>query len=330
MSTTISTKPATTATAGSTAGGRSSTPPTWARPHRVADAEVQPPTVLFRRITDEWSRVADLPTAPRTIAKWAQTQPALAGVESLTGLLDAIDNGTAARRDAILLALLELAHDGDEMAGKTVLQAMLPKLSCITRSATMRGTEAVTTEERCDLTVDTFWIVMATYPTDRRRASVAANLGLDTLHQLTACTRSKLDEVPAPVRTGDGVKADELGASAAAASEAYGDVWDHQDRDTNQTGPFDDPVADIVVASACDHPTADGSLLSLVTWAASVGAISIADAQMLVRVYAPEPGAEAGRDAIAAGLGITEAALRKRCSRAVQAIIAAVHTDLAA
>lgn len=72
------------------------------------------------------------------MTSWA-TKPTLAGYTSLAD----VEAGTAAAdrtaADAIPLALLELAYDGDQLAGRTVLQLMLGKAVRIAASYTGRA-----------------------------------------------------------------------------------------------------------------------------------------------------------------------------------------------
>lgn len=87
---------------------------------------------------------------------------------SLGELLAAI-RGPAA--DALLLGLVSRARARDALAGRVVLQAMLGKLCRMARS-----------DRRHDLDdyLAHFWLVLNTYPVERRPARVAANLALDT------------------------------------------------------------------------------------------------------------------------------------------------------
>lgn len=79
--------------------------------------------------------------------------------------------------DAALLALLRLQRDGDALAGRAVIQAMLPKM------VRMAGRDAVA---GFDDYLGALWLRVATYPLERRRRAVAANLALDSLKTVTA------------------------------------------------------------------------------------------------------------------------------------------------
>ena len=74
--------------------------------------------------------------------------------------------------DAVLLALLTAQAAGDDLAGRVVVQAMVPKL---VRMA-VRDDGATFDDYLAAL-----WVRVATYPVHRRPQRVAANLALDTL-----------------------------------------------------------------------------------------------------------------------------------------------------
>jgi len=80
-----------------------------------------------RALTAEWPLTN---TAHRDeVRGWTQTEPALRGLGSGGEILDAIDIAPGARKDELLLALLRLSQSGERFATRTLLQAMMPKLS---------------------------------------------------------------------------------------------------------------------------------------------------------------------------------------------------------
>ena len=83
--------------------------------------------------------------------------------------------------DAALLALMRLHRDGDALAARTVIQAMLPKM------VLMAGRDATAT---FDDYLGALWLRVATYPLERRPRAVAANLALDTLKTVTTDKRT--------------------------------------------------------------------------------------------------------------------------------------------
>lgn len=82
---------------------------------------------LAGRLNVEWAALAGAPASLAVVAAWAEARPVLAGAHSPEQLRSRIGRADAETRDAVLLALLELAQDGDALAGRTVLQAMLGK-----------------------------------------------------------------------------------------------------------------------------------------------------------------------------------------------------------
>ena len=135
---------------------------------------------LVGQLNLEWARLRTSPATASTVATWAGVKPALGGFASLAD----VEAGTAAAdratADEILLALLELAADGEQLAGRTVLQLMLGKAVRIAASHTGRADRDLLEQ----LAVAALWDVIATYPITRRRVKVAANLSMDTLRQV--------------------------------------------------------------------------------------------------------------------------------------------------
>ncbi|PZF86512.1 hypothetical protein [Jiangella anatolica] len=66
-------------------------------------------------------------------------------------------------------------------------------------------------------------------------------------------------------------------------------------------------------------------VFATLTWGVSKGIISADDAELLVRVYCPLPGQLGSAHLVARELGLTPAAVRQRCSRAIQRLSGAVR-----
>lgn len=139
------------------------------------------------------------------------------------------------------------------------------------------------------LAVAALWDVIATYPITRRREKVAANLAMDTLRQVVKELAPGRQETP--------VEPDTFGFGSS----------------------LEEPTEDAA-------PVADLELLEILAWGVDNGAITRDEASLLVRVYCPEPGSEGGA-VVAAEFGLTWAAARQRCSRAVRRLAAAVRED---
>lgn len=250
---------------------------------------------LFTQLSQEWTRLCSLPSLAHTLRRWGRTEEVLAGLTSLAALVDEVDASTGEREDQLLLALVRLAQGGQQLAGRVLLQAMLPKIATMVRRMRPSSNDDRWVEDRRQIAVATFWEVLQNYPAQRRQSRVAANLALDTLHQLTRGLRRPPVDIPL----------DPDDASARLSSRSY-------------TEP----------RMASDGLSTDADLLEVIAWALDVRAISTEDAALLVRVYLPDPGQKGRSGAgIAEELNLTHAALRQRCSRARRRLIEAVRAD---
>lgn len=148
---------------------------------------------LVGQLNLEWAQLRTDPVTTRAATRWAVLKPALTGCATLAD----VETRTAAvdrvKADEILLALLELTADGEQLAGRTVLQLMLGKAVRIAASHTGRA-DRDTLEQ---LAIAALWDVIATYPITRRRTKVAANLSMDTLRQVSIELGHDKHETPA-------------------------------------------------------------------------------------------------------------------------------------
>jgi len=232
------------------------------------------------------------------VRRWAQTEPALKGFGSGGEILDAIDNAPGARKDQLLLALLRLAQSRENFATRSLLQAMLPKLSQLAHYAHTGGDIEGT--DRSSITIAAFLAVVHTYPVHRRHHGVAGNLALNTLHRITIDQHRST--APRHVLRYEPRALEEVAAAAEAVAAHH--------------TPLDVDPGDEV------H--------QLLTWALDHQVITPNDAALLRRPLHCDPNtARSDLDqASAAELGISPAAVRKRCSRAIGRIRAAVHEQL--
>lgn len=284
------------------------TAPKVFRPHRYTPDRYAM-GVVYESLVRDWIRLCALPSIPATLGKWAREQPALAGCESLPALLDRIDDGTARETDELLIALITLAQAGQQLGGQVVLQAMLPKLKLIAYSTSGTNSDDYELQDRRQIGIVEFWDVLNTYPVERRRRKVAANLALDTLHRLTATKRHAVGEYTVDPHATD--------------------LEDYEIHSRVDQVAYDDPTsldADTRTTEAIE-PTAN--ILEVMAWALEISAITPDEASLLVRVYAPAHDEEGGATAVAEQLGLSPTAVRQRCSRARRALIAAVrsHAD---
>jgi hypothetical protein len=139
----------------------------------------------------EWSELATSPRARRALIRWANDHPALAGLRDLDELLANRRDNT--RAPALLGALAALAPN-DELAARTLLQALVPGLA---RLSSLTGNDD---PAAIDEMVSLGWERIRTYPTTRR-GSVAGNVLLDVRKRYR---KHRLIEVPASLElTGD-------------------------------------------------------------------------------------------------------------------------------
>jgi len=133
---------------------------------------------VLRQLDQEWERVADSVSGRRAIRRWGSDEPWFHSVRSLGALVEWInERGHVEESDAILLALLR--HSAlDDLAARTVLQAMMPAVKNLTAKFSTCG--AWSSEETAAVVVAAMWERIRCYPVDRRPRKVSANLTLDT------------------------------------------------------------------------------------------------------------------------------------------------------
>jgi hypothetical protein len=159
---------------------------------------------LLERLDAEWIHLRTSRRALRTARSWAVLYPdhPLADVVSELDDLERIrqvtqrDNRPERHDDAILLALVELSHT-DELAGRIVLQHLLPAL--IVHAQRYRSFRDRT--DPIALVVPAAWLAIRAYDVDRRRRHVASSLISDAVFQAfrrPLRVRSATEKVVAP------------------------------------------------------------------------------------------------------------------------------------
>ena len=141
---------------------------------------------LLARLDAEWAYLRTSRRAVRAARGWAaafSAHPLGAVVDELTDLdrlLDATQRGTDPDRrdDIILLALVELARR-DQLAGRVVLQHLLPAL--IARSTRYRSFHDPS--DPFEIVVPAAWLAIGSYDVARRRRHVASSLVSDAVFQ---------------------------------------------------------------------------------------------------------------------------------------------------
>jgi hypothetical protein len=119
-----------------------------------------------------------------TYRDWVRVQPVLARFSGVTALVRFLhgEQPTAsdvAAKDELLCGLLTLANE-DPLAGRVVLQALLPGLKQLARRALFDAGER---ELFWELLLAHTWSRIRSYPLARRRRRVAANLLFDSLQR---------------------------------------------------------------------------------------------------------------------------------------------------
>lgn len=112
-------------------------------------------------------------STPR-VAAWARRHPALAGCEGLRDVLAVVREDP----DPVLGALLHEVEGGCLVAGRVVLQALLPKMIVLAGRDPEPGV--------LDDYLSVLWLRITDYPLERRPRRIAANLVLDTMKTVRA------------------------------------------------------------------------------------------------------------------------------------------------
>jgi DNA-directed RNA polymerase specialized sigma24 family protein len=127
------------------------------------------------QLDDEWMALSQSRTARRALMAWA-ADPALEGFPDLDAMVGMIQRrGRPADSDRILLALLRRARS-DNLAARTVLEALMPGLKALMATYQLSGTP----EDVATAVIEAAFERIRRYPCDRRPARVAANLLNDT------------------------------------------------------------------------------------------------------------------------------------------------------
>ncbi len=153
---------------------------------------------------DEARRALESSAAHQTQSQYLKhiqsRHPTLNGFKGVEELLALLRNplGSANRKDAALLALVK-EHQASSGGGALALlaTAMFPALDHIYRTRLRRGGDA---DDLWGRVVGAFAEALDRYPTERRRARVAANIEGDTMGSLRRATRRELRTAEAQAR----------------------------------------------------------------------------------------------------------------------------------
>ncbi|MFF9569976.1 hypothetical protein [Streptomyces sp. NPDC014685] len=248
---------------------------------------------VFAGLDAEWALVCAVPASGVLVRGWIEEAGVAAAGMLPSGLRELVD-ALSARRDAAfsdrwLSALLErAAGEGEEaqLAARVVVQAMVPGMVRLTQSLLTLRRDF---DDVAQVVVGCLYVVARTFPL-HRRAKVAANLVLETLHHATR--ELGADEARE-------VRLEDLPDVPAVAEN---DVADHVAQALLVERGQAQQVADAV-----DVESAEGELVALLAWGVDHGSLPLQQARSVVGVVREE----AGR------VGAASAAARKRRSRAV-------------
>lgn len=124
---------------------------------------------ILHQLDAEWLVLAKSPMARRSLIRWANAHPVLSGLHDLDDLL--LRRLEPQLAGEVLRALAAMAPS-DDIAARTLLQALLPGVVRLARVSASDDPAAVTEM------VSLAWERIRTYPTTRH-GSVAANVLLD-------------------------------------------------------------------------------------------------------------------------------------------------------
>src|SRR5581483_11515784 len=151
---------------------------------------------LFFDLDADWRIVAGSRAATDAMQRWAN-DPVLGACRSLDELLARTAAG-ADRADAesVLRALVRLAPD-DDIAARTVLQALVPALVSVARRVGAADNPDAAAE-----VVAVAWTKIRHAIGSQRRGSIAANLVLEVLHVVWRSQHALAEQLVAPADLG--------------------------------------------------------------------------------------------------------------------------------
>jgi len=130
--------------------------------------ETDPHRNIVAQLNAEWDEIRREP------ATW------ITGSPSLGDVLQSIRFNP----DRVLIQLITASQSQYYLAGRVIIQALLPKLILLSHTFPYPGVDTL---------ISGLWIRISTYPVDRRLSGVAANLILDTRKDVLSETRSAPD-----------------------------------------------------------------------------------------------------------------------------------------
>ena len=126
---------------------------------------------VWTSLNSDWAALCEARAGQPLPPSWTAVLP-----DRVDCRLDDLRRLVGERDDAVAGALIRLTQGGDHLAGRVVVQALLPKLWAMSRR-----------DNRHDMGdyVDVAWTRLMTYPVDQRPGCILVNIALDCLKLLT-------------------------------------------------------------------------------------------------------------------------------------------------
>lgn len=136
------------------------------------------PTLPVDILERDWQRELNGPQLRRRFAAWREVEPALSPFQNPLAVLRFLRRaGSSARKDEVLCALLRRARC-EPIAGRVVLEAMLPGLKKLAGRLLI---DVRRRDELWSVLLACAWERICTYPVQQRPRRVAANILLDSM-----------------------------------------------------------------------------------------------------------------------------------------------------
>lgn len=252
---------------------------------------------LLHQLTREWDLYRH---DQHELGQWAAQEAALRCTTSLDGLIATLHRSRHPQSDPILLALLRQHQQGSTLAGRTLVQALLPRLDRLSRSlATTVGAPSLL-DCRSDL-ITHLWLRLTEFRAEDTRSHIALQVTWE------AYAKARADYAP-PAYPLD---------PAALPTHTI-------------TVTSDPPPA--LIASLSDYLDSGGwisdilPLDEVLAWATAQHIIRQRDADLLRSVYLTTRTARTPLATLTSPTGASYSSVRQRCSRARRTLTARLTT----
>lgn len=247
------------------------------------------------------------------LARWQEVEPALRRVAALGDVPMVISGETRAGQDELLSALVRLTQTGDQAAAVALLWTLAPWCHKTARWLHRESDEFrhLTPADSTHVIEASLFEEMVRFPTHRLTYSIAANLTLNALRRVTPRRPGRLscdpklspveeDPFDSPPQDVDPAELD--GCNSASRGEEDVPLWPGE------------------------VPSRRTEIISVLAWAVEGGYLRRRDVQLLSDVYL-KAGMTSGEGVSKAArkYGLSPATVRKRCSRATQALKYAIQ-----